>query len=280
MTHIWQEQALKVPLDSRSIELRLLILRALQGGQRGHVGPALSLVEIFRVLYDDVLKFKANEPQWEGRDRCILSKGHGCLALYALLANKGFFSKDELDHFCEFDSILGGHPEPKVPGVEIPSGSLGHGLAIGVGMAIASKIKKKNNKIFVVMGDGETNEGSVWESALAAAKHQLGRLTAIIDYNKMQSYGTTREVLDLEPLADKWKSFGFSVQEVNGHDVNQLKAVFSSLPYEGNKPNVVICHTTKGKGFKPAENNANWHHKSKLTTEEIEKIHEGLREVG
>lgn len=276
-TNEWHEKALNVKLDQRSFELRFLVFRALQAAKRGHVGSALSLIEIFRVLYDDVLQYKADHVTWVDRDRCILSKGHGCLALYAILADKNFFHKEELDRFCQFDSILGGHPEPKVPGVEMPTGSLGHGFAVGVGMSIAAKIQKRKNKIFVIMGDGEINEGSIWESALSAAKHQLGYLTAIIDYNKMQSYGTVKEVLNLEPLADKWRSFGFHVKEVNGHDVSALKNVFLNLPHESQKPNVVICHTIKGKGLKIAENHAGWHHKSKLETEEIAVIQQALR---
>ncbi|OGT38062.1 MAG: transketolase [Gammaproteobacteria bacterium RIFCSPHIGHO2_12_FULL_37_14] len=263
-------------LDQRAWELRLLVFRALKAAGRGHVGSALSLVEIVRVLYDDVLQFKADDPQWINRDRCILSKGHGCLALYAILADKKFFPRGELDSFCQFDSILGGHPEPKVPGVEMSTGSLGHGLAVGVGMAIAAKIQKRKSKVFVIMGDGEINEGSVWESALSAGKHQLSNLTAIIDYNKMQSYGPLNEVLNLEPLSGKWQSFGFNVVEVNGHDVSALKTIFRDISYESGKPNVVICHTVKGKGLKLAEDNAKWHHKSKLDMDEIAGIQDAL----
>lgn len=272
-TKEWHQISLNTPLDQRSIDLRLLVLRALQGGGRGHVGPALSLIEILRVLYDEVLEFNVADPTWYLRDRCILSKGHGCLALYALLADKGFFSKTELDHFCEFDSILGGHPEPKTPGVEMASGSLGHGLAVGVGMALAARMQQRSNRVFVIMGDGEINEGSVWESAMSAAKHQLSNLTVIIDYNKMQSYGPTEEVLNLEPLADKWCAFGFAVQEVNGHDIEVLRKTLQGSDLNGAKPRAIICHTVKGKGLKLAEHNAAWHHKSKLKDDEVAAIH-------
>src|SRR5215472_13641092 len=191
------------PLDQRSVYLRRLVVRALEGGGRGHIGSSLSLIEIMRVLYDHVLRFRPTEPAWAGRDRCILSKGHGCLAQYVMLADKRFFPLDVLDSFCRYDSILGGHPEAaKIPGVEASTGALGHGLSYGVGMALAARIEKRDSRIIVVMGDGEINEGSVWEAALCAGKHKLSNLTAVIDYNKIQSAGPTREIQDLEPLLD------------------------------------------------------------------------------
>jgi transketolase len=199
-------------MDQRSKELRKLIVQMVEIEKRGHIGPALSIMEILRVLYDSFLKYNPKSPDWDDRDRFILSKGHGCLALYSILADKGFFSLDELKTFCKFDSILGGHPERgKVPGVEASTGALGHGLPIGVGIAISAKLKNNNYRVVVVTGDGEINEGSIWESALSASKHKLTNLTVIVDYNKIQSYGTTKEVLDLEPLVDKWRAFGFEV---------------------------------------------------------------------
>ena len=198
------------PLDERSKYLRRLIVRALEGAGRGHVGSSLSLVEIIRVLYDDILRFRPGNPKWPERDRMILSKGHGCLALYVVLADKGFFQTNILDTFCKRDSILGGHPESsKVPGIEASTGSLGHGLSYGIGMALAARMQNRDSRIFVVMGDGEINEGSVWEAAMCAGKHRLANLTAIIDYNKIQSAGATREIQDMEPLLDKWRAFGF-----------------------------------------------------------------------
>src|SRR5260221_10612226 len=174
-----------VSLDERSRHLRRLAVRALDKGERGHIGSTMSLIEILRVLYDDVLRVRPSEPAWPRRDRLILSKGHGCIALYVMLAEKGFFPLETLDTFCHRDSILGGHPEfGKVPGVEASTGALGHGLGFGVGMALAARMQRKNHRVFVAMGDGETNEGSVWESALIAGKHKLSNLTAIVDYNK------------------------------------------------------------------------------------------------
>ena len=176
-------------LDQRSKDLRKLVIKMISVGRRGHIGPALSLIEILRVLYDSILKYNSNEPKWSNRDRFILSKGHGCLALYAILADKEFFKMEELDNFCEPKSILGGHPErDKIPGVEASTGALGHGMPIAVGIALAAKIKNKDYKTYVVTGDGEINEGSVWEAAMSASKHKLNNLCVLIDHNKLQSY--------------------------------------------------------------------------------------------
>lgn len=264
-------------MDQRSKHLRRIIVEALEGGRRGHLGSSMSMVEILRVLYDSFLQYRPNEPVWIDRDRCILSKGHGCLTLYAILADKGFFPKEELKTFCMPTSRMGGHPEwGKLPGVEASTGALGHGLSIGVGMALAAKIRKQKYRVAVITGDGEINEGSVWEAAMSASKHKLSNLTIFVDYNKLQSYGPTREVLDLEPLADKWRSFGFEVEEVDGHDVKALERLVSRLPLNPQKPTAVICHTIKGKGFPFAEGKAEWHHKSGLTSEELTSMYECL----
>ena len=259
-------------LDNRSRDLRRIIIRMLDASRRGHLGSALSTIEILRVLYDDILRYNPENPGWEYRDRCILSKGHGCLALYAILADKGFFPRSELWKFCKSDGILGGHPEIKVPGVEASTGSLGHGLSIGIGFALNARYEKADYRTFVIIGDGESNEGAIWEAAMCASKHRLSKLTVIVDYNKQQSYGSTFEVLNLEPLADKWRSFGFAVTEVDGHSVDELRSVLLNLPLEPDKPSVVICHTVKGKGIKGVECNLNWHHKSRITDEEIQSL--------
>ena len=242
----------------------------LEAAKRGHVGSAFSTVEILRVLYDEELRYDRNIPRWPQRDRCILSKGHGCLALYVVLADKGFFPEAELWKFCKSDSILGGHPEyGKVPGVEASTGSLGHGLSIGIGFALNARYERAAYRTFVVVSDAELNEGSLWEAALCASKHKLSNLIVLVDYNKQQSYSTTYEVLDLEPLADKWRAFGFSVTEVDGHNLVELRAALTRTPFQRDKPSVIICHTIKGKGVSFVENNLHWHHKNNPTGEEI-----------
>jgi transketolase len=267
-------------LDARSRALRRRIVEVLEQAGRGHVGSSLSLVEIMRVLFDDVARYDPARPDWPDRDRVILSKGHGCLALYVMLADKGFFPVEELWKFCRVDGILGGHPEAsKVPGVEASTGALGHGLSIGMGMALAAKIDRRPYRVFVITGDGEINEGSVWEAALSAAKHGLSNLTLLIDYNKMQSYGPTRDILDLEPLADKWRAFRFATVEVDGHDVAALRDVLHRVPLQADRPTAVICHTVKGKGISFAEGNAMWHHKNSFKGSEIADMYRELEPI-
>jgi len=265
-------------LDGRSIALRGRIVDALEGGRRGHVGASLSLVEIIRVLYDDVLQLRPQEPRWRDRDRCILSKGHGCLTLYALLAERGFFDPDELLRQCTPGALLGGHPDTRVPGVEASTGALGHGLAIGVGLALAARMQGRSSRTFVVMGDGEINEGSVLEAALSASKHGLASLTAIIDYNKLQSYGKVSEVLPLEPLADKWRAFGFGVREVDGHDVVALRQALGAVPFAAGRPSLLIAHTVKGRGIAAAEGDPAWHHKASVDAKLVAQLRAALAE--
>ena len=264
------QASLAIRLDERSRYLRELVIDSLEGGGRGHVGSTLSLIEIFRVLYDDILRVRPEQPDWPERDRCILSKGHGCLALYALLADKGFFAKSELAAQCCPEAMLGGHPErAHIPGVEASTGALGHGLSLGVGMALGLRLKNADARVYVVMGDGELDEGSVWEAAMSAAKHRLGNLVALVDYNKLQSYGAIDEVMPLEPLGDKWRSFGFNVVEVNGHDVADLLRGLRGAANVTDQPSIVICHTVKGKGFDMAEGNPSWHHKAKIGADDV-----------
>ena len=264
-------------MDDRSRYLRRLVIDSLEGGGRGHIGSSLSLVEILRVLYDDVLRVRPGEPDWPDRDRCILSKGHGCLTWYAVLADKGFFPAGELLNQCRPGAMLGGHPErAHIPGVEASTGSLGHGLSIGIGMALAVRMQKRPSRVFVITGDGELDEGSVWEGALHAGKHRLDNLMVLVDYNKLQSYGRVADVVDLESLADKWRAFGWAVREVDGHDVAALRAVLSEQPFEPGRPSVLICHTVKGKGFDFAEFNPDWHHKAKVTAADVAAMREAL----
>ncbi len=256
-------------LDERSKHLRRQIIRALEGGGRGHVGPSFSLVEILRVLYDDVLR-----PE----DICILSKGHGCLAQYVMLVEKGLVDAKELDRFCRADGMLGGHPEHHIPGIAVSTGSLGHGLSLGLGFALADK----SRRVFVIVGDGECNEGSVWEAALCAGKHRLSNLTVIVDYNKRQSYGPTDEVQPLEPLVEKWQAFGFWADQAQGHNVNDLQSAlrartqWESIHPDSKKPRCIIAHTVKGKGVPAIENHPFWHHKDNFTAEDAEMLRVGL----
>ena len=268
---------MSAPLDQKACEQRRDILRILEVARRGHIGSTFSLLEIVRVLYDDILRVDPANPRWPDRDRFVLSKGHGCLSLYLNLAEKGFFPKEELFRFCKFNGILGGHPEYGViPGVEASTGALGHGLSIAVGMALAARIDRKDYRVFALLGDGECDEGSVWEAAMNAGKHKLSRLTAIVDYNKMQSYGPIREIQDLEPFTDKWRSFGFAATEVDGHDVAALQKLFRSLPLDPDKPTAVIAHTVKGKGMPCIEGNPSWHHKTKITDAEFDQLYADL----
>ena len=277
MNDAMHQAALDIRLDERSRYLRQMAVKTLESGKRAHLGSAMSIMEIVRVLYDDFLSIDPEDPQDINRDRFILSKGHGCLAQYVMLADKGFFDQKELLRFCHADSILGGHPEyGRIPGVEASTGALGHGMPIGVGMALAAKLQHRNTRVVVIVGDGETNEGSIWESAMSAAKHKLSNLAVFVDYNKIQSYGFVAEVLDPEPMTDKWSSFGFSVKEVNGHDVKELKNELSKLPYDEKKPTAFICHTIKGKGFPFAENDPTWHHKSNLSDTDIRKMYDSI----
>lgn len=270
MDQNYAELARDTVLDHRSRFLRALVLDALEGGGRGHLSSALSLLEIVRVLYDDILNHNPGVPLLKSRDRFILSKGHGCLGLFAVMTDHGYFPKELLKTFCTFDSILGGHPERfTLPGVEFSTGSLGHGFSVGVGMAMAARLKQENWRTYILMGDGELNEGSVWEAAMHSSQHKLDSLTIIIDYNQKQASGTSDLIVSLSPLTEKFISFGFEVSEVNGHDVSDLAKQLKTQTLSNGKPKAIIAHTIKGKGIISAETSSAWHHKAKITKEEI-----------
>ena len=227
-----------------------------------HLGTCLSMADLLACLYWHAMKVHPEDPQWDERDRFILSKGHGAAILYAALAERGFFAKEELLTYCAAGSRLTGHATSGVPGVELSSGSLGHGLPVGCGIALAHKRAGKPNKTYVILGDGEMDEGSNWEALLFGAHHRLDNLVAIIDYNKIQSYGRTNEVLNLEPLSDKLRAFGWGVAEVDGHDMEKLTLAFDTLPFNQGKPIAMIAHTIKGKGISFMQDQLVWHYKS------------------
>ena len=227
----------------------------------GHMGAAFSVADIISVLYfDDVLKYDASNPLWEERDKFIMSKGHASYALYAVLARAGFFSEDELYHVGQIDSRFGGHPKMHdIPGVEASTGALGHGLSFAIGIAYANKTDNKNSHVYVVLGDGECQEGSVWEGALSAPTLELDNLTVIIDHNKLQAMDALENIVHMQPFADKWKTFGWNVVEIDGHDCSQIKEAL--LTRSKGKPTVVIAHTAKGKGVSFMENVPIWHYR-------------------
>jgi len=259
-------------------KIRLHVLSMTNLGKSSHIGSILSIVDIVSVLYENILRIFPNDPKNDLRDRFILSKGHAGAAIYAVLAEKNFFSKENLKHHCLNGSNLSGHVSHKgIPGVEFSTGSLGHGLSVGCGMALSAKIDKKKHKVIVLLSDGECDEGSNWESILFASHHKLSNLIVVVDYNKLQSIKSTSKTLNLEPFSDKWKSFGWEVKEVDGHDHNKLKRSLIRKKSSKEKPLCIIAHTTKGKGVSFMENNTLWHYRSPQGNEFIDAKNELLR---
>jgi transketolase len=250
-------------LPRLAARLRRHLLLMTHRAKSSHVGSGLSMAEILAVLYGEILRIDPAKPDWESRDRFVLSKGHACAALYAALAERGFLPMSELQTFYMDGSRLSGHVTHNgVPGVECSTGSLGHGLAIACGMALASRGSQAPYRVFAVLSDGECDEGSTWEAALFAGHQRLSNLTAIVDYNRIQSLGRTREVLDLDPLVDKWASFGWHTEAVDGHDIEAVRAVLSRVPLSPDRPTCVIANTVKGKGISFMEDSLLWHYRS------------------
>lgn len=245
-------------LRKKAISVRRDLLTMIFHGKAGHTGGALSSVDILTALYWGVMNVDPRNPKWKERDYFIMSKGHSVEGLFCILADLGFYDKEELKTFNVFGTRFIGHPNNKIPGIEMNTGALGHGLSIATGIAKGVKMSGGKNRVFTLMGDGEQAEGSVWEAAMAAAHYKLDNLTAIIDRNRLQISGNTENVMALEPLAEKWAAFGWQVSEVDGHDVDNLAKVFSQKG-EG-KPRMFIANTCKGKGVKEMENIAKWHH--------------------
>ena len=256
--------------------IRAHVLRMTHQARSSHVGSSLSMADILAVLYTTVLCVDPTKPNWPERDRFILSKGHGCAGVYAVLAERGFFPVEWLDTYYQDGSHLAGHITHSVPGVEVSTGSLGHGLSIGCGMALAGKRDERHYRVFVLLSDGECDEGSTWEAVLFASHHGLSNLIAIVDYNKMQALGTVKEVLDLEPLVEKWQAFGWAVREIDGHNFEQIENALLSVPFEPEQPSCIIAHTIKGKGVSFMENQLIWHYYSP----DKEELSRALIELG
>ncbi|MHB0946221.1 MAG: transketolase [Sedimentisphaerales bacterium] len=251
-------------------------LRMTHGGKSGHIGSMLSMADIIAVLYGSILNVNADRPKCDTRDRFILSKGHGGAAVYAALAEKGFFQKDWLSTYYKDAGKLSGHISHHVPGVEFSTGSLGHGLPVAAGMALAARHANKKHRIFCVMSDGDIDEGSTWEAIMFAAQHRMDNLVAIVDYNRIQALGKMEDVIELEPFANKIRAFGWAVKEINGHDCNQIEKTLSYIPFESGKPSFVIAKTIKGKGVSFLENTVSCHYHA-ITQTDLEK---GLRQIG
>ena len=249
----------RTPVADLARRIRRQCLLMTNRANASHIGSCLSIADILAVLYGKILRFQPARPDWPERDRFILSKGHGCAALYAALAESGFFPAAWLETYYQNGAQLAGHATHKgVPGVEVSTGSLGHGLSLGVGMALAAKRDGRRYRVFCVLSDGECDEGSTWEAALFAPHHRLGNLTVIVDYNKIQSLGRVTEVIDLEPLATKWAAFGWATTELNGHDLVAVETALQRDDLE--RPHCIIAHTVKGKGVSFMEDKLQWHY--------------------
>jgi len=260
-------------LTKKAIEFRIEVLKMVYEAQTGHLGGAFSIADILTSLYFHHLRIDPKNPEHPARDKLLFSKGHACAMLYTVLAYRGFFPIDELKNFRRLDSMLQGHPEHgKMPGVEISAGPLGHGIAIGVGMALAQRMhfekpsaisspsaRASNGRVYVILGDGEINAGVIWEGAMVASKYRLGNLTAILDCNGIQQTGATADVMPIEPIAEKWRSFGWWTVEIHGHNI---KSILDALDYTDEvhgQPSIIIAHTTKGKGSELFEYDHRWH---------------------
>ncbi|HEX4076389.1 MAG TPA: transketolase [Candidatus Acidoferrales bacterium] len=255
--------------------IRRRVLEMICRAKSSHIGSVFSAVDVLAVLYDKILRVDPARPEWPDRDRFVLSKGHACAGLYAALAERGFFPEAWLDEFFANGGRLAGHATHwGVPGVEVSTGSLGHGLSLGCGMALAGKRDRLSYRVFVMLSDGECDEGSTWEASLFAPHHRLDNLVAIVDYNKIQSFGRVGDVLDLGPFGAKWESFGWSVNEIDGHDHEQIEQALRRLPRADGKPTCVIANTVKGKGVSFMEDQILWHYRCPDADEQLRALGE------
>ena len=259
-------------LEEQAVQLRRDIVEMIHAAKAGHPGGSLSAVDMITALYFHVMRIDPQNPRWEDRDRFVLSKGHACPALYAALARRGFFDPKHLTTLRQYHSILQGHPDMnKTPGIDISSGSLGNGLAIGVGMAMSGRLHHQDYMTYVMLGDGEVQEGMVWEAAMAAHHHDLGNLVAIVDCNGVQINGWVNEIMTVEPLADKWRAFGWNVVEVNGHNMKDLLTVLHTAKTMRH-PTVILMRTVKGRGVSFMEDDCKWHSNSPSDEELVQAI--------
>lgn len=269
-------------LKKMAATIRCDIIDMICTAKAGHPGGSLSAADIVTALYFRLMRLDPQNPGWPDRDRFILSKGHACPVWYAALAERGFFDKSHLGTLRQLDSILQGHPTMnKTPGIDMTAGSLGHGLSAGLGMALSGKLRKKQYHVWVIVGDGESQEGSIWEAAMAAAKWKLDNLTAILDYNNLQNDYAVDEVMPIEPVADKWQAFGWNVMEIDGHNMEQVvEALEGAKTFKG-MPTMIIANTVKGKGVSFMENVCEWHGKAPAQDEAdqaLEEIRRCIRE--
>jgi transketolase len=256
---VFQEKTIE-KLENKANAIRKHIIEMISNAEGGHTGGALSIADIMAVLYFYILRIDPENPKWEDRDRVVLSKGHASAAWYAALAERGYFPKEELLTFDHVDSRLQGHPDMnRTPGVDMSSGSLGQGISAAIGMALAARYLKKTYRTFVILGDGETQEGQVWEAAMTAAHYKLDNLIVTLDYNKLQLFGQTNTIMNIEPVIEKWQAFGWNTIEINGHRINEIiQALENAVKFEG-KPTIIVAHTIKGKGVSFMENKVEWH---------------------
>ena len=261
-------------IKMKAIQTRKNVIHMIYQAKTGHTGGAMSSTDIMTTLYYNELNIDPQNPKLENRDRFVLSKGHSVEPLWCILADKGFFPEEELKTFSQFGTRLIGHPNNKVPGIEMNTGSLGHGLPVASGMALAAKLDGDAFRVYTLMGDGEQAEGSVWEGAMFASHYQLDNLVAIVDRNGLQISGKTEDVMSLEPFADKWTAFGWHVINVDGNCVESLLEAFKEAKATKGKPSMIIAHTIKGKGVSFMENNKAWHHKVPTEQEYIQAMSE------
>lgn len=267
----------KVKIDAlkeKALQHRIDILKTCHAAGSGHPGGSLSAVEILISLYEYKMDHRPQEPEWEDRDRLIVSKGHITPAVYVTLAHQGYFPKEELKTFRKFKSRLQGHVHTKVPGIEFNTGSLGHGLSVANGIALGARLRKKKFKVYCLLGDGEIQEGSVWEAAMSAAHFKLDNVCAIVDHNKIQENGLVSEIKGIEPLADKWRSFGWKVAEARNHDFQEMIDALDGFDQANGQPFVILADTVKGKGVSFMEMDRNWHGKAPNDEQLLKAIEE------